>query len=318
VRSEPEVDDEEWTAALRGDAKAQKAICGQWSDLQRAAGTDSGGIDHARAFQWASTAAAREEPDGLYLMGRFYEMGIGTAADRKSALSHYERAVRAGHLHAATRLAPFLIFGVETKVDVPRALELLRPVRCRTPIQIPGCAADVTVDTSCVQAREAKNGCAHLLLGLIALYSLDHRNWEEAAQHLRTAHTDADGRAAGDAAFHLAIAHERGCGVAVDLKAAEPLYLQAAKSMAGHWTHLCACLPHRSVAEGVCHERGYGSDDPSRTAPLRRPSARRATARRPLRAPSSDHTRTERRTRHTAPAPWRGVVISGFGSYQCV
>jgi hypothetical protein len=104
------------------------------------------------------------------------------------------------------------------------------------------------------QACDENIGNPRLLLGIILLYNREHRNWEEVARRL----TSTRWMVTGDAAFHLAVAYERGCGVAADMKSAELLYLQAAKSMDGEWAAYSPWLPIRSVAEGICYERGYG------------------------------------------------------------
>jgi TPR repeat protein len=146
MRTEPEVDDEEWIAAQSGDEKAQHAMGlrfqeGKWHTPKNpaeafrwfiaaavrglptaqsavAACYDDGAgcaVDKKQAYHWASKAAAQNDPRGLYLTG---EHGVGTSVDLKSALSSYERAVQAGSHSARVPLASFLVFGVETKADV--------------------------------------------------------------------------------------------------------------------------------------------------------------------------------------------------------
>jgi TPR repeat protein len=64
----------------------------------------------------------------MYLMGYFLDRGIGTAVNHKAALSYYESAAETGDYGGCVGLGKLLLFGVETKVDIPRAIELFRKV----------------------------------------------------------------------------------------------------------------------------------------------------------------------------------------------
>jgi TPR repeat protein len=85
-------------------------------------------VDKAGAFQWASIAAMGKSPDAMCLLGRLYEDGCGRPPNYKTALSCYASAAEDDHEEASIRLAAFSLFGIEMKVDVPRAVWRLRTV----------------------------------------------------------------------------------------------------------------------------------------------------------------------------------------------
>src|SRR4051794_26073975 len=94
---------------------------------------------------------------------------------------------------------------------------------------------------------------ADFLIGITFLFSREHRNWKEAVPLLRDSNISGSSKTRGDAAFCLALAHERGCGVAVDTKEAEQHYLAAAKWARGGYCKYNSHVVDRMVAEGVCH-----------------------------------------------------------------
>ncbi|GEM_PF-4974434 len=79
-----------------------------------------GELEEARKMVY--DAAAKGDPNGQYIMGLFYNVGIGVVKDRKSAYKWFEKAAAGGSAAAQNDLAYMIC---EEKGDLDKALDLV-------------------------------------------------------------------------------------------------------------------------------------------------------------------------------------------------
>ncbi|KAI9282544.1 hypothetical protein BY458DRAFT_496539 [Sporodiniella umbellata] len=60
--------------------------------------------DEDAAFHWCRMAASHRLPDAYYLLGWYYEMGMGVPRNYKQAYRYYHKASKANHLEARNRV----------------------------------------------------------------------------------------------------------------------------------------------------------------------------------------------------------------------
>ncbi|KAF7720649.1 hypothetical protein EC973_006738 [Apophysomyces ossiformis] len=72
------------------------------------------------AFQWCKRAAAKDLPEALFLLGWYYEAGIGVLRDENQAMMYYEAAASKGHRRAVERLQRLKSSLPPKREDMPR------------------------------------------------------------------------------------------------------------------------------------------------------------------------------------------------------
>ena len=75
-----------------------------------------------QAFIWAQRSAARQDCNGMFLLGACFMEGVGTSLDIQKGLHWYRRATAAGSLAASSRLGLCYLRGVGLPKDLDQAL----------------------------------------------------------------------------------------------------------------------------------------------------------------------------------------------------
>lgn len=84
-----------------GVLQAQKDLASRYTQEQQ----------HEIAFRWWNAAANQEDPEAMYTVAKWYDQGLGTPQDGRTAADWYERAALRNHVEAQFRMANLLKWG---------------------------------------------------------------------------------------------------------------------------------------------------------------------------------------------------------------
>ncbi len=80
-------------------------------------------INFGRVYEWASKKAQAHSPSGLFILGRCYELGLGTDKNPTKAIELYMQAASQGYMEAELALGICYFDGTGVEKDYTKAFE---------------------------------------------------------------------------------------------------------------------------------------------------------------------------------------------------